>query len=404
MWFEWKVAVRFLYTGKLQTVLILAGIVIGVAVQVFLGSLIGGLQQDLINQTIGSSPHVMMMAEDALPRAIRVSDNDLGRTVTFTVRDRGLSNWQNIVNSIEGDEEITAISPTITGSGFAIRGQKNQPIVFRGIDLDRADEIYRISPRLVEGEALLGGNNVLLGRELAEELNLRAGDTVQLRTGDGVQDRFRVSGIFNLGNQDLNESWVFLSLPRSATLLNQGSDISTIELQIADVFASNDIAERLKESWPATSVESWQQSNEDLLTALQSQSSSSLVIQFFVIVAVTLGISSVLAVSVVQKSRQIGILKAMGTNRKRVGRIFLIQGFLLGAIGAVLGILTGIGLSQLFVNLVRTPAGDPLFPIEVDPIFIGISFLIATSAGMLAALIPARNSAKLNPIEVIQNG
>ncbi len=293
MWFEWKVAVRFLYTGKLQTLLILAGIVIGVAVQVFLGSLIGGLQQDLINQTIGSSPHVMMMAEDALPRAIRVSDNDLGRTVTFTVRDRGLSNWQNIVNSIEGDEEITAISPTITGSGFAIRGQKNQPIVFRGIDLDRADEIYRISPRLVEGEALLGGNNVLLGRELAEELNLRAGDTVQLRTGDGVQDRFRVSGIFNLGNQDLNESWVFLSLPRSATLLNQGSDISTIELQIADVFASNDIAERLKESWPATSVESWQQSNEDLLTALQSQSSSSLVIQFFVIVAVTLGISSV---------------------------------------------------------------------------------------------------------------
>jgi len=235
-------------------------------------------------------------------------------------------------------------------------------------------------------------------------LNLRAGDTVQLRTGDGVQDRFRVSGIFNLGNQDLNESWVFLSLPRSATLLNQGSDISTIELQIADVFASNDIAERLKESWPATSVESWQQSNEDLLTALQSQSSSSLVIQFFVIVAVTLGISSVLAVSVVQKSRQIGILKAMGTNRKRVGRIFLIQGFLLGAIGAVLGILTGIGLSQLFVNLVRTPAGDPLFPIEVDPIFIGISFLIATFAGMLAALIPARNSAKLNPIEVIQNG
>ncbi|MFN2363723.1 MAG: FtsX-like permease family protein, partial [Halarsenatibacteraceae bacterium] len=81
-----------------------------------------------------------------------------------------------------------------------------------------------------------------------------------------------------------------------------------------------------------------------------------------------------------------------------------IQGFLLGSIGAILGIFSGIGLSQLFVNLVRTPAGDPLFPIAVDPIFIGISFLIATAAGMLAALIPARNSAKLDPIEVIQNG
>ncbi|MFN2364330.1 MAG: ABC transporter permease, partial [Halarsenatibacteraceae bacterium] len=182
MWFEWKVAVRFLYTGKLQTLLILAGIIIGVAVQIFLGSLIGGLQQDLINQTVGSSPHVMLMAEDALPRAIRISDSDLSRTVTFTVRDKGLSNWQNIVNSLEGDQELTAISPTITGSGFAIRGQKNQPIVFRGIELNRADDIYKISSRLVEGEATVGGNNILLGRELAEELNLAAGDTVQLRT------------------------------------------------------------------------------------------------------------------------------------------------------------------------------------------------------------------------------
>ena len=92
----------------------------------------------------------------------------------------------------------------------------------------------------------------------------------------------------------------------------------------------------------------------------------------------------------------------MGLTKKRIGLIFLIEGSLLGLVGAILGTGVGIGLSQVFVNLVRNSAGDPLFPVEIDPLFISISILIATFAGMIAALIPARNSAKLSPIEVIR--
>ena len=403
MWFEFKVAWRFLKSNKTQTVLILLGIIIGVSVQVFLGSLISGLQQDLINQTVGGSPHITILPEDQRPRPLVVNEDKFSRIVTFAGAQTGINRWREIEDYLSSVKEITAVSPTIDGSGFAIRGQKNLPIVLRGVEIDKADGIYNIEESIESGQTDIGGNNILIGTELANELELVPGDTLKINTSGGVTDRFIISGIFDLGSKELNSSWIFLSMRRAATLLDFNDKISNIEVQIQDVFSANGISDQIMARYPDINAESWQRNNQSLLTALQSQSSSSLLIQVFVIIAVTLGIASVLAVSVVQKSRQIGILKAMGTKRKRVGLIFLIQGAILGLSGSLLGALTGIGISQAFVTFTRNATGDPLFPITVDPVFIMISIVIATSAGMIAAGIPARNSAKLNPIEVIHN-
>ena len=403
MWFEFKVAWRFLKSNKTQTVLILLGIIIGVSVQVFLGSLISGLQQDLINQTVGGSPHITILPEDQRPRPLVVNEDKFSRIVTFAGAQTGINRWREIEDYLSSVEEITAVSPTIDGSGFAIRGQKNLPIVLRGVEIDKADGIYNIEESIESGQTDIGGNNILIGTELANELELVPGDTLKINTSGGVTDRFIISGIFDLGSKELNSSWIFLSMRRAATLLDFNDKISNIEVQIQDVFTANGISDQIMARYPDINAESWQRNNQSLLTALQSQSSSSLLIQVFVIIAVTLGIASVLAVSVVQKSRQIGILKAMGTKRKRVGLIFLIQGAILGLSGSLLGALTGVGISQAFVTFTRNATGDPLFPITVDPVFIMISIVIATSAGMIAAAIPARNSAKLNPIEVIHN-
>jgi len=403
MWFEFKVAWRFLKSGKTQTILILFGIVIGVAVQVFLGSLISGLQQDLINQTVGGSPHITVLPEDERPRPLVVNEDKFSRIVTFAGTQSGINRWREIEEYLNSVEEITEVSPTIDGSGFAIRGQKNLPIVLRGVEIDKANGIYNIEESIASGQTDIGGNNILIGTELAKELELETGDTLKINTSGGVTDRFIISGIFDLGSKELNTSWIFLSMRRAATLLSFDDKISNIEVQIKDVFAANQISDQIMNRFETINAESWQRNNQSLLTALQSQSSSSLLIQVFVIIAVTLGIASVLAVSVVQKSRQIGILKAMGTKRKRVGLIFLIQGAILGLTGSILGALTGVGISQAFVTFTRNATGDPLFPITVDTTFIAISIIIATSAGMIAATIPARNSAKLNPIEVIHN-
>jgi len=379
------------------------GIIVGVSVQIFLGSLISGLQQDLVDQTVGSSSHITILPKDQIPRPLVIQEDKYSRIVTFSGSQSGINRWQEIAEYVKGMDQITAVSPTIDGSGFAIRGDKNIPVVFRGIEITKADGIYNINENIVNGEADIGGNNIIIGTEMARELELNTGDTLKLNTSEGISDRFIIRGIFDLGSKELNNSWVFLSSKRASTLFNFSDRVSNIEIQIADVFKADQIADQIMARFNNINAESWQRNNEQLLTALQSQTSSSLIIQIFVIIAVTLGIASVLAVSVVQKSRQIGILKAMGTKKKSVGIIFLIQGAILGLSGSILGALSGIGLSQAFVTFARGDSGDPLFPITIDPTFIFISVVIATAAGMIAASIPARNSAKLNPIEVIHN-
>lgn len=136
---------------------------------------------------------------------------------------------------------------------------------------------------------------------------------------------------------------------------------------------------------------------------MAGQSASSYMIQVFVLLAVLLGISSVLAISVVQKSKQIGILKAMGIKDKTASLIFLFQGLILGIIGSILGTILGISLTYIFSIFVKNPDGTPLVPFYLDYKFITISVLIAIISATISALIPARKSSKLNPIEVIKN-
>ena len=149
-------------------------------------------------------------------------------------------------------------------------------------------------------------------------------------------------------------------------------------------------------------VTEWQAENADLLSALQSQSSSSYMIQFFVLVAVALGIASTLAISAVQKTRQIGILKAMGMKDRQSGRIFLWQALILGVSGAAVGVAAGLGLIALFTFLGRD--SESLFPITPQVGFIVLSFVVGVLVAVVSSFIPSRRTSKLDPIEVIQGG
>jgi lipoprotein-releasing system permease protein len=144
--------------------------------------------------------------------------------------------------------------------------------------------------------------------------------------------------------------------------------------------------------------------NAQLLVALRSQSSSSQMIQFFVILAVAMGIASVLVVSVVQKGKEIGILRAMGTSRSTVLRVFLLQGAMVGALGSVLGTALGAGLGAAFAGAMRNADGSAMFPITVSLALIARSAGVALATGVLAAVLPARSAARLDPAVAIRNG
>ncbi|MDH4197982.1 MAG: FtsX-like permease family protein [Candidatus Aminicenantes bacterium] len=403
--FNFLVAFRFLREGRAQTALILFGITMGIAVQVFLNSLIIGLQRSLIERTVGSAPHITASMPDIVPEAsLRTEDGRpaLTQVVTNEGNVKPIRDWQPVVGQLEKLGAFKTINVVARGSGFILQGEKSLPVVLQGFELDRADALYHIRRRMTAGRYEVGGNTVLIGTELAAKLRVGVGGSLRITVPSGAADIFPVGGVFDLESQPVNESWVVISLARAQTLFGLDRGVTEVELQVDDVFAAAHWARDLRASFPGLKWLSWQETNAALLAALQSQSSSSYMIQLFVLLSVTLGIASVLAVSVVQKARQIGILKAVGAMTRTVSRIFLIQGAVLGFAGSLLGSLGGWALVRLFLALRPPQAGG--FPITVGFGAIVLSVAVATAAGTLAAYVPARRAARLNPIEVIRNG
>lgn len=403
--FDVFVAFRFLREGRAQTALILTGIILGVAVQVFLNALIVGLQASLVARTVGSAPHITGTMPDVEPAVVLPSEpgtRTLARIVTNEGGTKPIRDGQPIIAQLKKLEAFTVILPVARGSGFVFQGEKTLPVSLRGSDLEEADRLYNIRRRLTAGRFEVGADGVLIGKDLAEKLRLGVGSTIRISAPGGADDLFRINGLFDLENQAVNESWVLLSLARAQNLFRLDRGLTEIELQTKNVFSAEEKAAELRAVFPSIRWLSWEETNASLLTALQSQSSSSYMIQLFVLLSVTLGIASVLAVSVVQKSRQIGILKAIGALTRHVSRIFVIQGAVLGFAGSLLGVSAGWALILMF-QTVR--GSDPsAFPISVTFSAAALSVGVATAAGTLAAFLPARRAARLNPIEVIRNG
>lgn len=382
-----SIATRFLKSSKGQTALIVIGITIGVAVQVFIGSLIDGLQASLVDTTIGSSSQI---------------------TITNANNENYFEDNEDIFNDLKEDERLSAVSKSFSGNGFVIEEDEEStfPVLIRGFEFEDANEIYNFSDALVDGEEPSAENEVMLGTNLMEDRDLSLGDTLDFMTPEGELTEVEVVGVFDLGVASLNESWMISELATAQSIFGEEGNISSIETQVVDVFEADVIADDLENNLSSADLEAtnWKDQNEQLLSGLSGQSISSYMIQVFVLIAVLLGIASVLAISAVQKSKQLGILKAMGIQDRTAGLIFLIQGFLLGTIGSFLGAAVGIGLMYGFATFVKNPDGTSLVPFYADWTFISLSVLIAIVSSTIAAFIPAKNSSRLNPIEVIQNG
>lgn len=404
--FEWFVALRYLRDGRAQTGLVMAAVSVGVSVVVFLSALIGGLQTSLVDKTLGSQPHVTVHVTEE--RARPLADADRTHAIARTIqkapqRLRSIDQWPALQRDVEAVPGVLSVSPSVVGAGFAERGSAKRPIVVRGVDPDRFRAIVDIPARLVAGHYDVSGAHVVIGKGLAEDLGVKVGERVTVTTSEGVDDVVTIAGIFSLGNKGADGAWLLTSLRQAQALYGLPGGITTLELKVADVFRAEATAQEIGRRSPVT-AESWMALNAELLSGLSAQNSSKYLIQFFVVVAVALGIASVLIVSVVQKSREIGILRAVGTPRSRILRIFLIQGGLLGLAGSFIGSAMGAGFSVFFERTLLDPSGAPKFCITLEPsLFLGAT-LLATVVGLASAVVPARRAAALDPSTAIRNG
>ncbi|WP_238903572.1 ABC transporter permease [Clostridium sp. YIM B02506] len=382
---SFKIALRFLKSTKGQTALIALGIAVGVSVQIFIGSLIQGLQKSLIDKTVGNSSQV---------------------TLSSDTSDRLISDYDSIVDNIkESDSRIKDVSVVSDSPALIKTDLKTYSVLVRGMNIDDSDKIYDLKDSIYEGKVPNNKFETLVGKDLKEELNLNLNDKIGLITNSGDVKTLIVTGFYDLKVASINKAWLITDLSSAKELFSTGDKITGIEMQVTDVFKADEIATVIGSNINRSDikVDNWKDQNASLLSGLNGQSISSYMIQVFVMVSVILGIASVLIITVVQKSKQIGILKAMGIKDSQSSLIFLFEGFLLGLMGAILGVALGLGLSFIFTKFALNPDGTPVVELYINYNFIIISAVIALIASTLAALIPARGSSKLNPIEVIRN-
>ena len=402
--FERRVAVRFLREGRMQTLLIIVGVAAGVAVVAYISALISGLQSNTLNKTLGAQAHLSIRALDDVVLPARDPDAVLGAVLDQTQpraqRPRSLANWQALVPLLEALPEVSAVSPMVAGAGLALRGEAQKSIALLGVDLDRYDRIVGLRAKVVAGVARLGPGEAVIGVELAQDLGLRVGDRFSINTS-GVTDSARVTALVDLGVRELNRRTVVVPLRTAQSLVGLPGGATNLDMALRDVWSAPQLAQRLGQRWPFQ-VESWQDTNAGLVAALNAQSVSTGLIRGVVMVVVVLGIASVLVVSVVQKRREIGILRAMGATQGQVLRVFLLQGAIVGAMGSALGVLLALALIWAFTSFVRGSDGLPLFAITLSPGLALRIAAIATVCGVLAAVAPARRAAQLDPAQAIR--
>ena len=405
--FELRVALRFLREGHMQTLLIIVGVAAGVAVIAYVSALINGLQSNTLAKTLGAQAHISLRAPDDLvtPAALPVVGAAvLTETQPRAQRLRSVANWQALVPLLERLPEVVGVSPMVSGSGLALRGEASQAIALMGVDLDRYDRVVGLRSKVVSGSPRLLPGEAIVGRELAQDLGVRVGDRLTVQTGGAggtVSDAVRVTALVDLGVKDLNRRTVIVPLRAAQSLLALPGGATQIDLTLKDVWVAQTLASELQTRLPYK-IESWQESNAQLVSALNAQSISTAIIRGVVLAVVVLGIASVLVVSVVQKGREIGILRAMGATRGQVLRVFLVQGAVVGALGSVLGLMLAVALIWVFTHFVRGSDGMPLFSIALPPAMALQVALIASVCGVLAAVAPARRAAALDPAQAIR--
>jgi lipoprotein-releasing system permease protein len=379
-----SLALRFLRAGRGQTVLIVIGIAIAIAAQIFIGLLITSLQKTLVDRTIGNQPQITVSP---------------GGDLTT------ISDWQTMAEKIHRSGLVESVAVSASGNAFLIKGTRTAPLVVRGFDA-AAEDVYGFSSAIYEGNRDPSGSGILMGKDLQEELGFQIGDVVTVQTPAGRTEAFAITGFFDLGVAQLNSSWLITSLGEAQSIFNYDGDVTSIEMTVADPFRADVIAAELQSTLDnsSISVTNWKAQNEQLLSGLQGQSISSLMIQIFIVVSVVIAIAAILAITVFQKSRQLGILKAMGIKDRSASLIFIYEGLIIGVIGSIAGIALGMLLLYGFSIGTSQSGSQSLIDLYIDYKFIAISWVIAVAAAVIAALIPARRSLRLNPIEVIREG
>jgi lipoprotein-releasing system permease protein len=411
---ERRIAIRYLrgrtasrFTS-LNTRIATAGVAIGVAALIVVLGIMNGLHNDLRDKILVGNPHLHVLTYGASLR---------------------MDNWRDALEVVRADPDVVAATPEVIEKSLIMNtSQYAAAVDVLGLDPDTSAAAVITLPRAIDGDLSFTVSSdsvdgaIVLGARLASRLNAYKGDIVTLipkndlsrinRTVGRPTWRywfFEVTGTFNTGMFQYDDGFAVMRLDVAQRFAGLGEAVSGIQVRVRDPWAAPAVAARLSEQlgYPFRTV-AWQEQNQSLFGALKLEKlGMGLIITFITIVA-AFNIIGTLTMIVGEKTREIGILMAMGLTRRSIGRIFLAQGASIGLVGTAIGLVLGIGVG-LVLNSSQVIRIDPSIyfidhlPVQVEPLDIGIVVLVASTIALLATLPTSRWAARLEPVEAIRH-
>lgn len=399
--FALKVARRYLLSNPSQTLLLIAGVALGVTVFIFITALIAGLAVRLTEQVTGNSAHVSLQPATRVARVLPGPDMPVESVaLVSTFQRQQIRDWPMVVDLLRANPDVSAISPQISGSAFLVRSEAVAPVAVIGVEPQGIDAISQITPDIVEGDGDLGANGLLIGVRMAEELGLGAGRPVLLRTERGVERQLTVRGVFRTGLQSLDERVAFLSLQTARPLFDLPEGVTNIEVKLKDPQDARATARFLAEATGLRATP-WQEKNVGLEDALKAQGQTGTMIQIFSLISIIIGIASALVLSAYRRRSEVGIMRAFGVPGGFILWVFLLQGLLIGLIGALIGCASGYGLC-IWLESITRPDGTSILPIAPRQGGYAAALVLTTLGAVIASILPARSASKIDPLEAIQ--
>lgn len=393
-----KLALRHLLATPGQTILLMLGVAVGVSVFVFMSALIGGLATLLTQRTVGSIPHITFEMEERNPgrllpgTGVQIAvQKDLSRRAQITV-------WEPAIALIEATPGVTAVSPQIRGSAFVQRGQAIAPVGVIGVQPDKLSAIADIAGAIVYGTAALAPDSVLIGQTLAENLGLRVGQVLVVRSDRGRERSFRIGGIFALGIASADRQALYMNFRTARALFDLPSGVSRIEVKVSPPEMAPRIAERLRAA-TGLKTTAWTDENAQLFEALDAQGRTGTIIKVFALITIVIGIASAMLLSIVRRRGEIGIMRAIGASQRFVLGVFVIEGTLIGVVGAVAGALLA------WLALIPFPPVDAVegggLPVDRAQGDYLLAVILTTLAAAIASIVSARRATRIDPVEAI---
>jgi lipoprotein-releasing system permease protein len=414
MRYEWFIGLRYLKAKRKQTfisiitIISIVGVAVGVMTLIVVLAVMSGFEKTLKEKILGTQAHL----------------------VVLKANQQGMDHYEEILKQVQDVKGVVSAAPFIFNQVMLSSESSVSGVVIKGIDPDRVGEVTELAHNMKAGrlQDLKGESDspgIILGAELAKHLGVTLNDAIQVVSPLGTMTpmgmmpkmkRFRAIGIFYSGMYEYDNTMAYISLESAQKFFGMGARVTGIEIKSNDIYKVKEIGKEIRQKlgfpfW----TKDWMEMNRNLFSALKLEKIAMFIILVLIVLVAALNIISTLIMVVMEKNKDIAILKSMGTPSKGILRIFIIEGGIIGVVGTALGTILGLGIAlnlDKIVGFLENRFGFKIFspdiyyiekfPSQVNPMDVGLIIMTAILISLLATLYPSWRASKLDPAEALR--